>query len=160
MKSHEKNIGYWKVSDLSLYYAFTLIDGNLFGCKVFSIVLEDWVKVNYKEEIRMIKIDAVKHTLPVPSSGNILYRQACKRSLLPEGGIHQTESEVLVANKRKRDEATEENLLKVNVSGKKRERLSLDSEVEQESDGDNKRGDCDDSGGDGESGDCCDVLGT
>jgi hypothetical protein len=72
---------------MSLYYAFTAKGKDLYGCKIFSIIWKDWVKLEYSETIKNVPITSSQHTLPKQSSGSVLFKQTGKRILLPENGI-------------------------------------------------------------------------
>jgi hypothetical protein len=49
-------VGYWGVKNMSVFHAFILVGYKLFGSKTFSILIEDYVSLNPKEEIKSVEV--------------------------------------------------------------------------------------------------------
>jgi hypothetical protein len=87
-----KELGYWKVCNLSLYYAFMMVGDDLYGSKTFSIIKEDWVKLKFSEEIKTVILPSHQFTpklqpgIDSPSAGPVTVRQTIQRIILPENG--------------------------------------------------------------------------
>jgi hypothetical protein len=91
-KNFQKKVGNWNLEGISLYYAFTLINGKLFGSKCFSVILEDWVPLYFKETIEEIIVAAVVPEIPpipgidISATGPILLNRTVKQIVLPQNG--------------------------------------------------------------------------